>query len=75
MEPYLQGNINRVLRITLTKLRLSGRHMLLVERGQWLKHKIEYGDRLCTLCSKIDIQNEYHVLLECPHYTIPRKNI
>ena len=72
MEPYLQRNINRALRITLTKLRLSS-HKLLVERGRWLKPKIEYGNRLCTLCSKIDIQDEYHVLMVCPHYTILRK--
>ena len=72
MEPYLQRNINRALRITLTKLRLSS-HKLLVERGRWLKPKIEYSNRLCTLCSKIDIQDEYHVLMVCPHYTILRK--
>ena len=72
MEPYLQRNINRALRIILTKLRLSS-HKLLVERGRWLKPKIEYGNRLCTLCSKIDIQDEYHVLMVCPHFTILRK--
>ena len=72
MEPYLQRNINRALRITLAKLRLSS-HKLLVEIGRWLKPKIEYGNRLCTLCSKIDIQDEYHVLMVCPHYTILRK--
>ena len=72
IKPYLQRNVNRALRITLTKLRLN-RHKLLIESGRWLKAKIEYGDRLCTLCSKIDIQDEYHVLMVCPHYTILRK--
>ena len=43
MEPYLQRYINRVLRITFTKLRLCS-HKLLVERGRWLKPKIEYVD-------------------------------
>ena len=56
----------------MTKLKLSS-HKLLVERGRWLKPKIEYGNRLCTLCSKIAIQVEYHVLMVCPHYTILRK--
>ena len=46
---------------------------LLVERGRWLKPKFEYGGSLCTLCSKIEIQDEYHVLMVCLHYTILRK--
>ena len=69
--PFLQRNINRALGITLTKLRLNS-HKLLVERGRWLKAKVEHGNRLCTLCSKIGIQDEYHVLMVCPHYTILR---
>ena len=35
--------------------------------------KIEYCNRLCTLCSKNDIQDELHVLMVCPHYTFLRK--
>ena len=56
----------------MTKLRLNS-HKLLEERGRWLKHKIEYGDRLCTLWSERDIQDQYDVLMVCPHYTILRK--
>ena len=58
IELYLQRNINRALRITLRKLRISS-HKFLVERrlkfGRSLKPKTEYGDRLCTLCSKNNI--------------------
>ena len=74
MEPYLQRNINRALRIALTKLRLSS-HKLLVERGRWLKLKIEHSNRLWTLCFKNNIQYEYNVLMVCPHCTTLRKNI
>ena len=72
IEPYLRRNISCTLRITFTKMRLSS-HKLLVERGRWLKPKINYCDRLCTLCHKHDIQDEYHVLMICCRYETLRK--
>ena len=36
-----------------------------IERGRWLKPKIEYDDTFCTLCEQKDIEEEYHVLLTC----------
>ena len=67
LEPYLRKNYNRDLRQCLTKIRLS-RHKLYIERGRWQKPKVEYCDRLCTLCEQRDIEDEYHVLMTCPHY-------
>ena len=32
-----------------------------VERGRWSKPKVEYIDRLCTLCDERDIEDEYHI--------------
>ena len=63
-ELYLEMNINTRLRSCLTKLRLSS-HKYLVERGRWLKPKLPYIDRKCTLCNIPDIQDEYHVTLCC----------
>ena len=72
IEPYLRRNISCTLRITFTKMRLSSRK-LLVERGRWVKPKINYCDRLCTLCHKHDIQDEYHALMICSRYESLRK--
>ena len=72
IEPYLRRNISYTLRITFTKMRLSS-HKLLVERGRWVKPKINYCDRLCTLCHKHDIQDEYHALMICSRYESLRK--
>ena len=32
-----------------------------VGRGRWSKPKVEYIDRLCTLCDERDIEDEYHI--------------
>ena len=66
-ELYLEMNINTRLRSCLTKLRLSS-HKYLVERGRWLKPKLPYIDRKCTLCNIPDIQDEYHVTLCCVYF-------
>ncbi len=67
MEPYLLVNYSRDLRQVLTKIRLSS-HKLFVERGRWLKPKIDYEQRLCTVCDDRDIEDEYHILMKCEHY-------
>ena len=53
MDNYLQCSYHRDLRQCLAKLRLSS-HKFLVERGRWVKHKINYHERLCTLCDEND---------------------
>ena len=72
IEPYLWCNISCTLMITFTKMRLSS-HKLLVERRRWVKSKINYCDRLCTLCHKHDIKDEYHALMICSRYETLRK--
>ena len=52
------------------KLRLSS-HLFLVERGRWGRNRIEYKDRLCTMCNTIE--DEFHCLIECPNYIKERK--
>ena len=58
---------HRDLRQYLTKLRLSS-HKLLVESGRWTKPKINYHERLCTLCDENDIEDEYHILMKCNYF-------
>ena len=58
----LRKNKNKDLRQCLTKIRLSS-HKFFIERGRWLKPKVEYCDRLCTLCERKDIEDEYHIIL------------
>ena len=38
---------------------------LLVERGRWIKPKVAYNERRCTLCNYSDIQDEFHITLCC----------
>ena len=49
-------------------MRLSS-HRLFIERGRW--KSIPRADRKCTLCN--EIEDEYHVMLICPRYTVLRK--
>ena len=37
----------------------------MVERERWMKPKVQYIDRKCTLCNDNDIQDEYHIVLKC----------
>ena len=39
-------------------------HTFFVERGRWSNPKVEYIDRLCSLCDQRDIEDEYHILLD-----------
>ena len=59
-EFYLRQQYNGHLRQGLSKIRLSS-HKFFVEIGRWSKPKVEYIDRLCTLCDQRDIEDEYHI--------------
>ena len=65
-------NIRRDVRVCFTKLRLSS-HKFLVERARWLKVKVPYTQRTCTLCNSNDIEDEYHVTLVCEYFRDVRK--
>ena len=72
IEPYLQRDIHSSIRSAFTKLRLSS-HRFMVERGRWMKPKVQYIDRKCTLCNDNDIQDEYHIVLKCAYYNEVRR--
>ena len=71
-EAYLTININRKVRTSFTKFRLSS-HKLLVERGRWTISKLDYKLRKCTLCNSGDIEDEYHVTLVCEQFADARE--
>ena len=66
-EQYLNMP-NKMFRIAITKVRMSS-HIFLIERGRWAN--INREDRKCTECRCIE--DEYHVLIECPRYREERK--
>ena len=66
-ESYLSVWMDKKLRTSYTKFRLSS-HKLLVERGRWMKPKLQYQMRKCTLCDSEDIEDEYHVTLVCQQF-------
>lgn len=72
MEWYLKCNVKRDIRTCFTKLRLCS-HRFMIERGRWVKPKIEYSERLCNLCNDRDIQDEYHIILKCDNFNTLRK--
>ena len=62
------------LRINISKLRLSA-HQLRIETGRYARNRLERALRLCTLCDKSDIEDEYHFVLVCPVYDSRKKYI
>ena len=67
-ESCLSVRMDKNLRTSYyTKLRLSS-HKLLVERGRWMKPKLQYEMRKCTLCDSEDIEDECHVTLVCQQF-------
>ena len=55
-----------------TKLRISA-HNLIVETGRYTRPKTQLADRLCLLCDKSEIEDEYHMLMSCPTYSNERE--
>ena len=56
------------LRIALSRLRLSS-HQLQIETGRYAQNRIDRTLRLCSLCDKSDIEDEYHFVLVCSVYS------
>lgn len=63
-ENYLNIIPERLWRLII-KFRTSN-HYLPVETGRW--NNILFEDRLCTLCDKNDIGDEFHYLFVCKHF-------
>ena len=52
----------------MAKLRLSS-HQLLIETGRYSQNRTERAQRLCTLCDRSDVEDEYHFVIICPLYS------
>ena len=55
------------LRITLSQLRLAS-HKLRIETGRYGQNRTERHQRLCTICNRQDIEDEYHLIMICEKY-------
>ena len=58
-------------RRALSKLRIRS-HNLLVETGKW--YNIEINQRICKQCDQYKIEDEFHLIFECPKYSELRIN-
>ena len=67
-EKYLTDITNVKHRVDLTRLRLSS-HSLNIETGRHTKPKTDRVDRICTLCNTNTVEDETHVLVNCPCYS------
>ena len=65
---YLITIKEKYIRFAITKIRI-GSHNFMIERGRW--NKLELIDRQCSTCFKLE--DEYHVIIECPLYHNIRK--
>ena len=65
LSPYLINLNNRKHRNSLAKLRLSS-HQLFIETGRHTG--VDRHNRKCFLCTKGDIEDEFHFVFICPLY-------
>ena len=68
VQDYLHLAIPQRLRSSLAKLRI-GNHDLEIERGR--HHRIPVNERICKLChslNELHVEDEYHVVMQCPFY-------
>ena len=63
-ESYLDLITNVNTRVAVTKMRISC-HLLPIESGRY--KKIPRVQRLCPLCNRSEIGDEFHYLLKCTH--------
>ena len=63
--------LNDYYRFIITRWRISN-HDLKIETGRYTKPYTPRENRICELCD--DIENEYHVIFNCPLYNSVRKS-
>jgi len=63
---YLRLDISNVLSRALSCLRLSG-HNFLVQRMRHNRNRRPYELRICDKCDWHSVQDEEHIMLDCPH--------
>lgn len=76
-EDYLDFHTDYKKRQLITKLRISA-HKLEIEKGRYTRKKaarIEPKDRICKYCDLKTVEDEKHVLLNCPKYSCARNSM
>ena len=68
-ESYLDLIKNVKTRVAVTKMRISC-HLLPIESGRY--KKIPRVERLCPLCNRSEIGDEFRYLLKCTHSSLSR---
>ena len=66
-QSYLDSIKNVETRVAVTKMRISC-HLLPIESGRY--KKIPRVERLCPLCNRSEIDDEFHYLLKCIHSSL-----
>ncbi len=66
LSSYLRSNIPEHLLHALSRLKISG-HNLNVERFLQQQHRVPYEFRIRAKCTWYCVQDEEHVLLDCPN--------
>ena len=66
LATYLQKVESPKLRKFLSKIRLSS-HNLNIEEGRYRNEA--RPQRVCNLCDKRDIEDEFHFIIVCPIYS------
>lgn len=67
LEPYLSLNIHKSLYCHIARFRLSS-HNLRIELGRHKRPFIPAEERLCEKCRVVEVEDEYHCLMVCPHW-------
>ena len=70
ISSYLGLTRNSIDRKDLMKLRIS-KYKLMIETGRY--EQTPHKDRFCPVCNSGIIEDEFHFLLHCPKYSIPRE--
>ena len=70
-QDYLDVVTVKKFRNALARLRVSS-HRLEVEVGRWNRQSVEYAERKCRICNKLE--DEYHFIFECAIYEDLRRD-
>ena len=72
-EKYLEQIKNFKYKKSLSRFRLSN-HDLLIEKGRYMRPKLERHERKCFNCES-EIEDEQHFVVKCPFYTEERQKL
>ena len=76
-EQYLNAIKNEKLKKSLTKLRVSN-HILMIEQGRYQNPKLSREQRFCPICVRNGteyVEDESHLICDCPAYNDLRENL